>query len=144
MYSQELTRPQSWTGKYWEKVSLTSLGLVYQLGHGGLPCTYPEDRIRTMTVLDREMHTVKFRYCACRLSNAPDHVTQLLRNRWFPATTIEPETCATFDVLDFLRLASVHANVSTHNFHKVLHALSDPLRLKWLPVSKLEQPAMSS
>ncbi|KAL1749560.1 hypothetical protein FB107DRAFT_280582 [Schizophyllum commune] len=124
---------ESWTGKYWEKVTLASLGLIYQLGHGGLPCLYPEDRIRNMVVLDEHVHTIKFRYCACRLVNAPDHVSQLLRNRWFPATSIDPETCATFDILDFLRLASVHANVNAHNFHKVLQSRTDPLRLKWLP-----------
>ena len=104
---------------------------------------YPEDRIRNMVVLDEHVHTIKFRYCACRLVNAPDHVSQLLCNRWFPATSIDPETCATFDILDFLRLASVHANVNAHNFHKVLQSRTDPLRLKWLPVSEYTTLMMS-
>ncbi|KAL1750322.1 hypothetical protein FB107DRAFT_224085 [Schizophyllum commune] len=131
--SMPLHTIESWTGAYWEKVSLESLGLIYQLGHGGRPCLYPEERVRTMIVLDRRIHSVKYRYCGCHLMDAPDHVTQLLRNRWFPATTIDTETCATFDILDLFRLASVHANVNTHNFIKVLESETDPLRLKWLP-----------
>ncbi|TRM56390.1 hypothetical protein BD626DRAFT_575715 [Schizophyllum amplum] len=121
-----------WSGEYWEKVSLSSLGYIYQLGHGGLPCAFPQERVRTMVVLDRAIHTVRYQYCGCRLVNAPDHVTQLLRNRWFPATVIDPETCATFEVLDFFRTSAVCANVNAHNFIKILEKQTDALRLNWV------------
>ncbi|TRM56394.1 hypothetical protein BD626DRAFT_413967 [Schizophyllum amplum] len=123
---------ERWSGEYWEKVSLSSLGYIYQLGHGGLPCAFPQERVRTMVVLDRAIHTVRYQYCGCRLVNAPDHVTQLLRNRWFPATVIDPETCATFEVLDFFRTSAVCANVNAHNFIKILEKQTDALRLNWV------------
>ncbi|TRM61976.1 hypothetical protein BD626DRAFT_404672 [Schizophyllum amplum] len=122
----------SWTGAYWEKVSLSSLGLIYQLGHGGRPCRRPEERVRKMVVIDQAIHTVQMRYCECRLSDSPTNVAQLLRNRWFPATAIDPETCATFASLDFFRQAAVQANVNAHNFIKVLEAQTNALRLHWL------------
>ncbi|TRM55169.1 hypothetical protein BD626DRAFT_390292, partial [Schizophyllum amplum] len=130
--SMPLHTIETWNGEYWEKVSLSSLGYIYQLGHGGLPCSFPDERVRTMVVLDRAIHTVRYRYCACRLVNAPNHVTQLLRNRWFPATVIDPETCATFDILDFFRTSAVCANVNAHNFIKVLEKQTDALRLNWV------------
>ncbi|KAI5822266.1 hypothetical protein K523DRAFT_335432, partial [Schizophyllum commune Tattone D] len=92
---------EEWTGQYWEKVSLTSLGLIYQLGHGGGPTS--------------------------------EHTVQLLRNRWYPATATDPESCATFALLDWFRLASVHANVNTHGLTKVLEMLTDALGITKVP-----------
>ena len=87
-----------------------------------------------MVVIDRRIHTVVYRYCGCCLVDPPDHVTQLLRNRWFPATTVDPETCATFELLDFFRLGAVHANINAHNFIKVIEKQTDALRLTWVAV----------
>ncbi|KAL1671667.1 hypothetical protein EV122DRAFT_284713 [Schizophyllum commune] len=125
--------PENWTGSYWEKVSLASLGLIYQLGHGGKPCPRPEPLVRSLTVIDQRLHSIKLRYCGCRLDQGAEHTVQLLRNRWYPATTFDPETCATFAALDWFRLAAVHANVNVHNHVKVLEAISDPLGLKAVP-----------
>ncbi|KAL1658415.1 hypothetical protein GGF50DRAFT_92641 [Schizophyllum commune] len=124
---------EEWTGEYWSKVSLASMGLVYQLGHGGRPCARPEPAIRTVTVLDHEIHTVRLQYCGCRLGPTTEHAVQLLRNRWYPATATNPETCATFALLDWFRLASVHANVNTHGLIKVMEMRTDPLGLKSVP-----------
>ena len=116
--------------------SRNSLGFEYQLGHNGKPCPKPQ-KPRTMVVIDRRIHTVAYRYCACCLVDPPDHVTQLLRNRWFPATTVDPETFATFEVLDFFRLGAVHANINAHNFIKVIEKQTDALRLTWVAVCLL-------
>ncbi|KAJ7711507.1 hypothetical protein B0H16DRAFT_1480292 [Mycena metata] len=35
-----------WTGEFWETATLSSLGLVYQLGHGGGRCLFPDSKIR--------------------------------------------------------------------------------------------------
>ncbi|TRM58348.1 hypothetical protein BD626DRAFT_573568 [Schizophyllum amplum] len=123
---------ESWTGAYWEKTTLATLGLVYQLGHGGYPCRHPEERVRRMVVIDQAIHTVHLRYCQCRLSDSATNVVQLLRNRWYPATAIDPETCATFSSLDFFRQAAVQANVNAHNYIKVLEHQTDALHLNWL------------
>ncbi|KAI4517304.1 hypothetical protein K525DRAFT_153413, partial [Schizophyllum commune Loenen D] len=124
---------EEWTGQYWSKVSLASLGFVYQLGHGGRPCIHPEPLIRTIAVLDRSIHTLRVRYCGCRFGPTTEHTVQLLRNRWYPATSVDPETCATFACLDQLRLAAVHANTNTHGFIKMLEAETDPIGLTKVP-----------
>ncbi|TRM57970.1 hypothetical protein BD626DRAFT_411100 [Schizophyllum amplum] len=124
---------EEWTGSYWMKVPLASLGFVYQLGHGGRPCLNPASVVRALTVIDRGVHSIKVRYCACKLGPMSEHTTQLLRNRWYPATSVDPETCATFAALDWFRLAAVHANVNTHNFTKILEHQTDVLGLTKVP-----------
>ncbi|TRM56325.1 hypothetical protein BD626DRAFT_357487, partial [Schizophyllum amplum] len=131
--SMPLHTIESWTGSYWTRVSLASLGLIYQLGHGGRACVRPDPLLRTMTVLDQRIHSVRFRFCGCRLGPAAEHTIQLLRNRWYPATSVDPETCATFAALDWFRLAAVHANVNAHNHIKVLETNTDALGLHTVP-----------
>ncbi|TRM56317.1 hypothetical protein BD626DRAFT_575841 [Schizophyllum amplum] len=124
---------QSWTGAYWKKVSLSSMGLVYQLGHGGLPCVSPDPAVRTMVVLDDIIHTLHYRYCSCRGLRSLNSVRQLLRNRWYPATVTDPETCVTFSGLDRFRLAAMHANVNVNNWLKALEERTDALKLTKVP-----------
>ncbi|KAI4517218.1 hypothetical protein K525DRAFT_211399 [Schizophyllum commune Loenen D] len=124
---------QSWTGIYWEKVSLANMGLIYQLGHGGLPCVHPDPAVRTMVVVDEILHTIRYRYCSCRGLRSLNSVRQLLRNQWFPATVTDPETCITFKALDTFRLASVHANVNVNNWLKALEERTDALKLSKVP-----------
>ncbi|TRM63043.1 hypothetical protein BD626DRAFT_403449, partial [Schizophyllum amplum] len=124
---------EEWTGSFWTKTSLAALGLVYQLGHGGRPCGRPDPLVRTITVLDSCVHSIRMRFCGCRLGPAAEHTTQMLRNRWYPATSINPETCATFAALDRFRLASVHANVNTHGYIKMLEMATDALGLVKVP-----------
>ncbi|TRM61685.1 hypothetical protein BD626DRAFT_405012 [Schizophyllum amplum] len=124
---------QLWTGTYWEKTSLATMGLVYQVGHGGLPCVCPEAAVRTMVVVDDIIHTVRYRYCACRGLRSLNAVRQLLRNRWYPATVTDPETCITFHALDTFRLAAVHANVNVNNWLKAIEERTDPLKLRKVP-----------
>ncbi|KAJ7188428.1 hypothetical protein C8R46DRAFT_1205581 [Mycena filopes] len=108
---------EEWNGNFWVKATLRELGLVYQLGHGGGVCLGPDPKIRQMVVLSHPyVHTVKFRYCRCRLSDFADPVQQLLRNRWYPATQTDPSTCATFVTLDIFRLQNVVGNMNVYDF----------------------------
>ncbi|KAJ7433172.1 hypothetical protein B0H11DRAFT_1939756 [Mycena galericulata] len=55
-----------WTGLYWSPMTLAEIGLVYQLGHGGLNCTRPGSTVRLMRVFDTSgVQTVRYRYCTC-------------------------------------------------------------------------------
>ncbi|KAJ7780810.1 hypothetical protein DFH07DRAFT_950031 [Mycena maculata] len=99
---------QEWNGDFWAKASLAALGLVYQLGHGGFPCVYPDERVRKLTIIEALIiHDVRVRYCKCDKSDEADNLAQLLRNAWYPATVTDPGTCATFKTLDAFR----HYNV---------------------------------
>ncbi|KAJ7084884.1 hypothetical protein B0H15DRAFT_951369 [Mycena belliarum] len=128
-----LHRLKQWNGSFWVRRSLMDLGLVYQLGHGGHPCKRfsPE---RDMVVMDAGyIHNIRIRYCACRTANAPQNLEQLLRNEWYPATTTDPATCATFAALDLFRLLSVVGNVNVHDFVGMLERQTDACRVKAVP-----------
>ncbi|KAF7342705.1 CxC2 domain-containing protein [Mycena sanguinolenta] len=108
---------QEWNGDFWIDTTLLELGLVYQLGHGGMPCPYPDPRLLTMTVMDLPLiHRVKYRYCKCSKSDTANNVQQCLRNKWYPATVTDPGTCATFTTLETFRLQNVVGNINVHDF----------------------------
>jgi hypothetical protein len=132
---------QEWNGEFWTEAKLCGspenggLGFVYQIGHHGFPCMFPA-KPRRMVVMDvAGIFTVDFQYCGCDKSRRTNNLGQLLGNAWYPASTVDPETCATFQVLDSFRLLNVVGNVSVHDFVGTLERLTDPLRLSSLPVS---------
>ncbi|KAF7327202.1 CxC2 domain-containing protein [Mycena kentingensis (nom. inval.)] len=90
-----------WNGSFWAKIPLMQIGLVHQIGHGGFPCPFPDVATRKMTVID---------------AATPDDVSQLLRNGWYPATVLEPATCATFRTLRTFRLYNVVGNMNVADF----------------------------
>jgi hypothetical protein len=101
----------------WVKTSLGDLGFVYQLGHGGGPCLFPDQTLRNMTVISfPDSHEVHYRYCKCKKSDSINTLQQLLRNTWYPATVTDPGTCATFERLAFFRLLNVVGNVNVTDF----------------------------
>ncbi|KAJ7429660.1 hypothetical protein B0H11DRAFT_2265147 [Mycena galericulata] len=106
-----------WNGEFWERRTLRELGFVYQVGHGGARCLFPDDKKRTLTVLEHPyIHQIHFRYCNCKKSDHADPMQQLLRNAWYPATVGDPATCATFTTLETFRLQNVVGNVNAYDF----------------------------
>ncbi|KAJ7280544.1 hypothetical protein C8J57DRAFT_1563340 [Mycena rebaudengoi] len=128
---------EEWSGECWISVSLRALGVVFQLGHGGLPCVYPDSKINVMTVVDSPyIHRISFRYCKCSRSDYADNLQQLLRNSWWPATVTSPATCVTFATLEMYRLLNVVGNLNVHDFVKSLERATDSTAstgLDWLP-----------
>ncbi|KAJ7819725.1 hypothetical protein B0H13DRAFT_1661205 [Mycena leptocephala] len=132
-----------WNGECWteatlwgtvpNRAGLTGVGLVYQLGHHGFPCQFPGAR-RSMVVMDvTGIHTIEFQYCGCDKATQTNNLGQLLGNAWYPATTVDPETCATFQCLEAFRLLNVVGNVTAHDYVGTLEWLTDPLHLAGLP-----------
>ncbi|KAJ7278653.1 hypothetical protein C8J57DRAFT_1502496 [Mycena rebaudengoi] len=125
---------KEWNGTYWTNISLASLGSVYQLGHGGHPCLHPAKAVRTMVVMGTEhIHSIRFRYCACDRSDRANNIEQLMRNAWYPATTVDPRTCATYAALDLYCLLNVVANINVHDFVGTLERNTDPLGVNKVP-----------
>ncbi|KAJ7049499.1 hypothetical protein C8F01DRAFT_1352483 [Mycena amicta] len=126
---QPLHRPEVWNGNFWAPCSLyrdpaatVQLGMVYQLGHHGFECPYPvqrsKDRVSTLTVLDQAgIFKVDVQFCGCSdsLRHPHGHLSQLMDNGWYPATTLEPSTCATYALLELFRLLKVVANVNAND-----------------------------
>lgn len=57
-------------------------------------------------------------FCGC--SAALPHATQLLRTRWYPATSINPKTAASFQVLEHFQLLSAYSKISGWEFYTSL------------------------
>jgi hypothetical protein len=125
-------------GEFWIDVSLASLGLVYQLGHGGFPCVVLDEKVYKMTVIEAPIiHQIRIRYCSCSKSDNADHLQQLLRNTWYPATVMDPGTCATFKSLEAYRLYNVVGNMNANDFIHALERATDPMAstgMTWLLV----------
>ncbi|KAJ7576762.1 hypothetical protein C8J56DRAFT_765507, partial [Mycena floridula] len=88
-----------WNGAFFERVSLRSLGLRVQLGHGGnSPCPMRNETPDRFTVIHSNgIHIVSVDFCKCHEgSTSGEEYRQLLRNEWVPSTHLEPQTAATF------------------------------------------------
>lgn len=64
------------------------------------------------------IHSVSLRFCGCETANM--HVQQLLRQRLFPASTDQPQTAATFSILEEYHLISLESKVSAHHYYTAL------------------------
>ncbi|KAJ7225376.1 hypothetical protein GGX14DRAFT_386277 [Mycena pura] len=129
-------KSSEWTGEFWTDAKVhgaEGVTAVYQLGHHGFPCAFPGRR-RSMVVLDvRGIFKVDIQYCNCEKAAHCNNLAQLLGNAWYPATTIDPETCATFEVLEMFRLLNVIGNININDFVTTLERLTDPTHLSGTP-----------
>ncbi|KAF9002596.1 hypothetical protein BDZ89DRAFT_1146427 [Hymenopellis radicata] len=95
---------QVWRDECWNRTSLYDMGLVYQVGHQSGRCINPDQTPRSMSVIHvNGIHTVRYMYCSCDISDYENKWQQLLRNGWYPATTPYPATCATMEVVKHFR-----------------------------------------
>jgi hypothetical protein len=134
---------QVWGGDFFTGISLKSLGLRIQLGHGrngtcpgtlakrakaaaGTASAGVEEgdtgakasRDDFCIVASNGIHEVGLDFCTCGL--AEDHDIQLLRARLYPSTITNPTSAATFDVLRAFHLLSLEAKCSAHHFYNSL------------------------
>ncbi|KAJ6557474.1 hypothetical protein B0H19DRAFT_1261098 [Mycena capillaripes] len=128
---------KEWNGDFWKPSTLSDLGLVYQLGHGGLPCPYPDSTVRKMTVIKAPfIHEVQICFCKCSRSDDADNLEQLMRNAWYPVTVTDPGTCATFESLEAYRLYNVVGNMNVRDFITSLERMTNTTAtsgMTWLP-----------
>lgn len=84
------------------------------------------------TVLDvNGIHVVNMQFCSCLPHS---HRVQLLRMRWWPATALEPKTCATFDLLRHFHLLNLQGKLTVYDFSRSLELATDSTGLISLPV----------
>ncbi|KAJ7041698.1 hypothetical protein C8F04DRAFT_946732 [Mycena alexandri] len=127
---------EEWNGEFWKRTTLRDIGLVYQLGHEGMQCKRPHPFVRSLTVVDTTgIHEIHYRFCACSRSDRSSNLKQFLRNGWYPASFTDPDSCATFKVLDLFRLLNVVGNLNARDFITALERLTDATAktgLKWI------------
>ncbi|KAG2095918.1 uncharacterized protein F5147DRAFT_584330 [Suillus discolor] len=133
--SNPLHRIDMWSNSYFQHTSLKQIGLCMQLGHNpGKICYNPHPSTGDdFIVIDvHGIHEITLDFCGCASSQV--HYKQLLHARWYPATTSEPRTAATFSLLEHFHLLSFESKVSTYEFYQSLvrrnnHAGLLPIRV---------------
>ncbi|KAJ7860931.1 hypothetical protein B0H13DRAFT_1900698 [Mycena leptocephala] len=132
-WNSECWTPATLWGTTPNRAGLTGVGLIYQLGHHGFPCDFPGPRRGMVVMHVNGIHTIEFQYCNCGKAARTNNLGQLIDNAWYPATTVDPETCATLECLEHFRLLNVVGNVSVHDYVGTLERLTDPLRVTRVP-----------
>jgi hypothetical protein len=129
---------QRWNGRFFEAISLSSIGVVIQLGHGGLPCPSVDFElgdakgIRFTILHTNGLHTVPVYFCDC-LSQAV-HFEQLLRAGLFPATVLQPKTCATFTLMRQAHITMLESRLSSMHMYTSLKRMTDNAGLSMIIV----------
>ncbi|KAJ7578939.1 hypothetical protein C8J56DRAFT_796992 [Mycena floridula] len=125
-----------WNGAFFERRSLQELGLRIQMGHGAnSACPSRKEKPDKFTVVHTNgIHTVSLDFCQCyQGSTAGLEYQQLLRNEWFPATHLEPQTAATFRVIEQFHLLTLTGKVTPYDFYTSLQRLTDNTGCEKLP-----------
>ncbi|EIM83119.1 uncharacterized protein STEHIDRAFT_63972, partial [Stereum hirsutum FP-91666 SS1] len=114
-----------WTGRFFRRVRLASLGLQMQLGHPpGESCVCFHPGNKDFIVLHTNgIHQVAIDFCSCY--QKADHWRQLARYRWYPATPLNPQTCTTFELLRLFQTMNLQGKITTYNFYHGLVRLTD-------------------
>ncbi|KAF9521470.1 hypothetical protein CPB83DRAFT_823547 [Crepidotus variabilis] len=120
-------RIQKWNGTFFEKVSLKDLGLRRQLGHKfGETCLRPEPCFNDeFWVLDISgLHNLAIDFCGCGRGDQR-HIVQLLRASLWPSTVTQPQSAATFRLLDFYEILAYESKVSIFEVYQTLVRLTN-------------------
>ncbi|KAJ7441809.1 hypothetical protein B0H11DRAFT_2251870 [Mycena galericulata] len=109
-----------WSGVFFTKTSLKTLGLSVQLGHPpGQRCTNPQAGNQAFVVIhDNSIHEVAVDFCGCDREKADLPYIQLLRAGWYPSTEHRPQTAAMF------------AKTTAYDFYSVLERMTDNTGVK--------------
>jgi hypothetical protein len=132
-----ITSGQEWNGSFFERLYLRDLGLRIQLNHPpGSICQWRTAGHKNFVVLHTNgIHSVNIDFCGC--SPAVSCKRQLLRTSWWPATPLEPQTCATFTLLNQFHLLSLQGKTSAFDFYRSLEYITENHGLEKLPVSSI-------
>ncbi|TFK60590.1 hypothetical protein BDN72DRAFT_779220, partial [Pluteus cervinus] len=130
---------EAWNGFFFERTTLTGLGLRFQLGHNiGEVCLKPvQPKDDDFVIIHMNgVHEVHVDFCGC--FGAPERFVQVLRYGWFPATTHLPRTAASLQVLKHFQLHSFESKCSAFEFYQALVRLGDnvgirPVRDRYRP-----------
>ncbi|KAG1826541.1 hypothetical protein EV424DRAFT_1471591 [Suillus variegatus] len=121
-----LHRIKEWHGTFFVRISLKSLGLRVQLGHHpGEKCYNPEPATADdFVVIDvHSIHEIGLDFCGCETVQV--HYKQLLRAQWFPSSVSNPQTAATFALMEFFHLLSFESKVSAYEFYHSIARRTD-------------------
>ncbi|KDQ30010.1 hypothetical protein PLEOSDRAFT_1037626, partial [Pleurotus ostreatus PC15] len=119
---------ERWNSKFFDHCSLQSLGFRLQLCHPfGDKCIRPTPSFGDVftVITSHGLVPVSVDYCGC--TSAVSRDLQLLRFGLFPATTTDPRTAATFEVLRLFQILTFGSKVSGYEFYQSLVRLTNNL-----------------
>ncbi|KAI0038982.1 hypothetical protein FA95DRAFT_1585382 [Auriscalpium vulgare] len=130
-----LHRVEQWNGSFFARTSLASLGLRVQLNHPpGTKCGVREPARGEFTVIHTNgIHKINLDFCGCGRASGIERRQQLLRASWWPATTIEPSTAATFAALEKFHLLSLTGKLTGYDAYRALEYETDNSGLMDIP-----------
>ncbi|KAH8112018.1 hypothetical protein DFH11DRAFT_1512109, partial [Phellopilus nigrolimitatus] len=131
-----LHRIEKWNGMFWEKSTLRSLGCKVHLGHAGEPCASPIHELGHTGIVYHVngFHLINVVYCGCSTSPGSwQKRNQLMRVRWYPATSKDPGTAFTFAMLDQFHELTLQGKLSAHDYYQGLAHMSDGSGVRNLP-----------
>ncbi|KAI0037647.1 hypothetical protein FA95DRAFT_1506726, partial [Auriscalpium vulgare] len=126
---------EKWNGTTFERTSLATLGLRIQLNHPpDTVCGHRESARSDFVVIHTNgIHTVNLDFCGCGQSSTLHRRQQLLRFSWWPATTIDPNTAATFAALKKYHLLSLTGKLTGYDAWRSLELETDNSGTSSLP-----------
>ncbi|KAG1785033.1 uncharacterized protein HD556DRAFT_1435285 [Suillus plorans] len=107
---------EEWNGSFFQRIKLKTLGLRIQLGHT------PSDRCFNPRPSKADDFVV--------ININSIHEVALDFSRWYPATTTDPQTAATFNVLEHFHLLSYESKISAYKFFHGLARRTDNTGLR--------------
>ncbi|KAG1837172.1 hypothetical protein DFJ58DRAFT_669105, partial [Suillus subalutaceus] len=150
-------RISQWNGDFFERTTLTKLGIEIHAGHGGKPCPHhdwewedmddkaaaakdspevnilPAGKTAIMVVHTLGVHTMLIRFCRCPDAEALDK--QLFKMGLFPASFTRPKTAFTFALLDDFILDNLECGTSAMNYYSKLKRITSSMFPHLVPLS---------
>ncbi|KAJ7495577.1 hypothetical protein FB451DRAFT_1164304 [Mycena latifolia] len=109
---------------YFVRHDISKLGHIIQLGHKGRPCPSPVGE-RMFTVVDANgVHSTRLAFCGCQEQPA-NKIKQLMRAWLFPATTRDPHTAFTVNMLKQFQLHNLESKKAAYDYLGAIRRLSD-------------------
>ncbi|KAJ6485485.1 hypothetical protein DFH09DRAFT_1106210 [Mycena vulgaris] len=119
---------EKWSGEFFVLMTLDELGVraPLQLGHApGKFCPKTTAAHKDFVIIDTlGFRTVKLNFCGC--DSTVSHQQQLMRACLWPATSLDPQTCGTFNAMRLFE-------ISAYDFVRSLELLSNTDGLKLVP-----------
>ncbi|KAJ7742535.1 hypothetical protein B0H16DRAFT_1314086 [Mycena metata] len=107
-----------------EAEHLSKANHIIQLGHNGKECPSPCGETLFTIVDDNGIHSTRLAFCGCH-ELPPNKVDQLMRSQLFPATTRQPETAFTFNMLKRFQLHNLESKKAAYDYLGAIRRLTD-------------------
>ncbi|KAJ7180018.1 hypothetical protein C8R43DRAFT_871018 [Mycena crocata] len=118
---------EKWSGDFFEPLTLNDLSMEarIQLGHGaGEFCPRSRPAHKDFVIMDvLGIRVVKLSFCGC--DSEVEHRQQLMRACLWPATSLNPQTCATFNLIRLFEVQNCLGKISAYNFVRSLEMLTN-------------------